>query len=174
MKTTTITNITGIIFIILGLFSIAYPLYSSLGLATLFGAVFLVGGIFHIFGAFEDKQRNGYIWNFIVGVVYVLAGVYLLSHPLIGLLYLTILLISLFFAQGILTIIFGFQQRKHTKNWIWSVISGLLTIGIAILLSITYPISALWIFGLLVGINLVIFGTSILFLSPLITKFGED
>ena len=174
MKTTTITNITGIIFIILGALSIAYPFYSSLGIETLFGALFLIGGIFHIFGAFEDKQRVGYVWNFIVGVLYIVAGVYLLSHPLIGLLYLTILLIALFFVQGILTIIFGFQQRKYAQHWIWSVISGVLTLCIAILLTLTYPISSLWVFGLLVGINLVIFGTSILLLSPFISKFRED
>jgi uncharacterized membrane protein HdeD (DUF308 family) len=170
MKTTTIANITGLIFIILGALSIAYPFYSSLGIEAFFGALFLFGGIFHLFGAFEDKQRDGYIWNFIVGVFYTLAGVYLLSHPLIGLLSLTILLIALFYAQGTLTIIFGFQQRQSTRYWVWSIISGLLTIGIATLLLVNYPISALWVFGVLVGINLLMFGISILLINPIIGK----
>lgn len=174
MKSATITNITGVIFILLGILSIAYPFYSSLGLETLFGALFLVGGIFHLFGAFEDKQRDGYLWNFVVGVLYILAGVYLLSHPLIGLLALTLLLISLFYAQGALTIIFGFQQRKSSHYWVWSVISGLLTIGIATLLLISYPISALWVFGVLVGINLLMFGISILLINPFISMAGKD
>jgi uncharacterized membrane protein HdeD (DUF308 family) len=168
MKSATITNITGVIFIILGALSITYPLYSSLGIETFFGALFLVGGIFHIFGAFEDKARTGYIWNFIVGVLYILAGVYLLSHPLIGLLALTLLLISLFYAQGIFTIIFGLQQRKSIPYWPWSVISGFLTICIATFILFSYPMSALWVFGLLVGINLFIFGLSILLVSPLV------
>ncbi len=170
MKRATIANITGVIFIILGVLSIAYPLYSSLGLEVFFGALFLFGGIFHLFGAFEDKQRDGYIWNFVVGVIYVLGGVYLLSHPLIGLLSLTILLIALFYAQGILTIIFGFQQRRATPYWVWSIVSGFLTIGIATLLLASYPISALWVFGVLVGINLLMFGISILLLNPFIAK----
>lgn len=166
MKKANIANITGAIFIILGALSIAYPFYSSLGIEAFFGALFLFGGIFHLFGAFEEKQRDGYIWNFVVGVLYILAGVYLLSHPLIGLLFLSTLLIALFYAQGILTIIFGFQQRKEARYWGWSIISGLLSIGIATLLLVSYPISALWVFGVLVGINLLIFGISLILLKP--------
>jgi len=170
MKKANIANITGITFIILGALSIAYPFYSSLGIEAFFGALFLFGGIFHLFGAFEGKQRDGYIWNFVVGVLYILAGVYLLSHPLIGLLFLSILLIALFYAQGILTIIFGFQQRKEARYWGWSIISGLLSIGIATLLLVSYPISALWVFGVLVGINLLIFGMSLILLNSFIAK----
>lgn len=170
MKKANIANITGVLFIILGALSIVYPFYSSLGIEAFFGALFLFGGIFHLFGTFEEKQRDGYIWNFVVGVLYILAGVYLLSHPLIGLLFLSVLLIALFYAQGILTIIFGFQQRKETRYWGWSLISGLLSIGIATLLLVSYPISALWVFGVLIGINLLIFGISLIFLNPFICK----
>jgi uncharacterized membrane protein HdeD (DUF308 family) len=170
MKKANIANITGVTFIILGALSIAYPFYSSLGIEAFFGALFLFGGIFHLFGAFEGKQRDGYIWNFVVGVLYILAGVYLLSHPLIGLLFLSILLIALFYAQGILTIIFGFQQRKEARYWGWSIISGLLSIGIATILLVSYPISALWVFGVLVGINLLIFGMSLILLNSFIAK----
>jgi len=170
MKNARITNITGTIFIILGVLSIIYPFYSSLGIEAFLGTLFLFGGIFQLFGAFEDKERNGYIWNFIVGVLYILAGVYLLSHPLIGLLFLSMLLIALFYAQGILTIIFGFQQRKEARYWVWSLISGLLSIGIATILLVNYPISALWVFGVLVGINLLMFGISLIILNPFIRE----
>ena len=168
MQVTSLTKTTGIIFIILGLLSIIYPFYSSLGIETFFGALFLFGGIFHIFGAFENKQRKDYIWNFVVGVFYILAGVYLLSHPLVGLLSLTIVLIVLFFIQGILMIISGFHQRNSAQKWIWSILSGFLTIAIAVILLVGYPISALWAFGILVGINLLMFGISILMVNRVI------
>ncbi len=165
MQSTSLTKTTGIIFIILGVLSIIYPFYSSLGIVTFFGALFLFGGIFHIFGAFENKERKDYIWNFIVGAIYILAGVYLLSHPLVGLLSLTIVLIFLFFIQGLLMLISGFQQRNSGPKWVWSMFSGLLTIAIALILLVGYPISALWAFGILVGINLLMFGISVLMIN---------
>jgi uncharacterized membrane protein HdeD (DUF308 family) len=170
MQSTSLTNATGVIFILLGLLSITYPFYSSVGIEILFGALFLVGGIFHLFGSSENTNRIGYLWNFCVGVLYILAGVYLLSHPVLGLLALTFILISLFFAQGIMIIIFAFQQRKFTKNWVWALFSGLLTLSLGTILLISYPISSLWAFGILTGINLLFFGVSILMINRIIVR----
>ncbi len=170
MKSTSLTNATGILFIILGILSIIYPFYSSLGMEVFFGALFLCGGIFHLFGAFENKHRTGFLWNFCIGVFYILAGVYLLSHPLIGLLTLVIVLIALFFVQGVLMIVSAFQQRRSPQKWIWSIFSGALTIAIAAILVIGYPISALWALGVLVGINLLMFGVSILLVNRAVVE----
>ena len=170
MNPPSLTNATGIIFIILGLLSIAFPFYSSVGIEVLFGVLFLVGGIFHLFGAFEGKSRSGYFWNFCVGVLYILAGVYLLRHPLVGLMALTFILIALFFAQGVLMIIFAFQQRKVTQNWVWALVSGLITIGLGFILLLSYPISSLWAFGLLTGVNLLFFGMSILMVNRMVGR----
>lgn len=160
-----VAKITGIIFIILGALSIIYPLYSSLGIEAFFGALFLFGGIFHLFGAFEDKQHAHYLWSFAIGVFFIIGGVYLLGHPVAGLLSLTMVLIALFFVQGMLMIFAGFQQRHITQKWAWAIISGLLTIGIAVILYMSYPVSALWALGLLVGVNFLMFGLSLLLIG---------
>lgn len=165
MRLESISKFSGIIFIILGLLAIIFPLYSSLGVEIFFGALFLVGGIFQLFGAFEDKHRAHYIWNFTVGVFYILAGVYLLSNPIEGLLSLTIVLIILFYIQGLLTIFYGLKQREVPQKRLWIIFSGLITIAIASILLLAYPISALWALGLLTGINLLIFGLSILMVN---------
>jgi uncharacterized membrane protein HdeD (DUF308 family) len=167
MRSSSVSNITGIIFIILGILSIIYPLYSSLGVEVFFGALFLFGGIFHLFGAFEKKHHQNYIWNFAVGVFYTLAGVYLLGNPIGGLLSLTVVLIILFYIQGILTVFYGLYQGNRTKTRAWIVFNGLITVLIATILLIAYPISALWALGILVGVNLFMFGVSILVVNRL-------
>lgn len=167
MQPKSLTNTTGVIFLISGILSIAYPFYSSLGFETLFGAFFLVGGIFQLFGAYEDTHGSGYVWNFCIGVFYILAGVYLLSHPLIGLLALTLILIALFYTQGVLMIIYGIQLRHKTPKWIWAVLNGLITVGLAFILTVGYPLSSTWAFGILVGVNLLMFGISILMVNSM-------
>lgn len=169
MPTKSLSNTAGTIFILLGLLSIAYPFYSSLGIEVFMGALFLVGGIFQLFSALEGKETSGYIWNFCIGVFYILAGVYLLSHPLMGLAILTTVLIALFFTQGVLMLIFAVQQKKHTDRWFWPFINGLITIGLGVILMSGFPISSFWALGLLTGINLFMFGISILMVNS-ITK----
>jgi uncharacterized membrane protein HdeD (DUF308 family) len=170
MPTKSLSNTAGFIFILLGLLSVAYPFYSSLGIEVFMGALFLVGGIFQLFSAIEGKEKSGYIWNFCIGVFYILAGVYLLSHPLLGLAILTTILIALFFTQGVLMVIFAFQQKKHTDRWGWAFINGLITIGLGVILMAGFPISSLWAFGLLTGINLFMFGISILMVNSMTKK----
>ncbi len=165
MTTQSITKITGIIFIILGALSIIYPFYSSLGVEVFFGALFLLGGIFKVFGAFEDKGQKHYIWNFFIGALFIIAGVYMFAQPLAGLLTLTMVLMALFFAQGIFMIIAGFQLRDTNSRWGWSVFSGLLTLCLAVILLATYPLSALWALGVLVGVNFLMTGFSLFFVA---------
>lgn len=170
MQLKSLANFTGITFIILGLLSICYPLYSSLGIEIFFGALFLFGGIFQLFGTFEDKNRPDYILSFVIGVFYILAGVYLLGNPIGGLLSLTMVLIILFYIQGALVILSGFQHRKTFPQWGWLIFNGILTIVIATILLLSYPMSALWALGILVGINLLTFGISILLINRMIGK----
>lgn len=169
MKLSSISTTAGIIFIILGLVSIAYPLYSSLGMEVLLGALFLAGGIFQLFGAFEEKHRKNIIWDFCIGVLYILAGVYLLSNPIGGLLSLTLVLIILFYLQGSLTILSAVSQFQGGQRF-WAIVSGLCALGVATILTLAYPLSALWSLGLLVGINLFFFGLSILLVNRVLTE----
>lgn len=165
MTTQSVTKVTGIIFVILGALSIIYPFYSSLGVEVFFGAIFLFGGIFKLFGAFEDKGQRHYIWNFILGALFILAGVYLFAQPLKGLLTLTMVLMALFFAQGFLMIIAGFQMREANSRWMWAVFSGILTLCIAVILLANYPLSAFWALGVLVGVNFLMTGFSLFFVA---------
>lgn len=172
MQSKMLTVTAGIIFIVMGMLSIAYPYCSSLGMEAFLGGIFLIGGIFQLFGAYEKNDHPSYLWSFFIGILYILAGVYLLGHPLVGLQILTLMLIALFYGQGILMIIFGFHVRKMSQRWIWALINGILAIGLATLLAVDYPVSSLWAIGLLVGVNLLTSGISILMLSSVMGKKG--
>jgi len=170
MHTRTQTITTGVIFILMGMLSIAFPFYSSLGMEAFLGALFLVGGIFQLFGAFDDNRHPSYVWRFFSGVIYILAGVYLLGQPLIGLQILTLIVIILFFAQGFFTLVYSFHVKQISTRWGWPLVNGILTIFLASLLLIDYPSSSLWTLGLLVGVNLLTFGLTVLMLGSYMEK----
>jgi hypothetical protein len=63
--------------------------------------------------AFSVSGWGGFLWELMVGILYLIAGGYLAFTPLGGVLTLTILLAALFLAEGVLEIMMAFRVRPH-------------------------------------------------------------
>jgi uncharacterized membrane protein HdeD (DUF308 family) len=87
----------------------------------------------------------------------------LLAYPISGIVTLTLLIAAFFFVEGVIQLMIGFQMRS-LQGWGWMVFSGIISILLAGLIWSEFPGSARWVIGLLVGVNLLIFGLSQLFL----------
>jgi uncharacterized membrane protein HdeD (DUF308 family) len=81
-----------ILLIVLGLLAIALPLATSLGVAIVVGWLILFGGLVQVAHAFQSKGIGHVIWKLLVAVFYLFAGVYLISHPALGMFGLTLAL----------------------------------------------------------------------------------
>jgi len=92
----------------------------------------------------------------------VLAGLVLIARPMQGVLTLTIVVGAYFLAEGVATIMYALEHRRElSERWAWLLAAGLMDIVIAFLIISGLPGSAEWAIGLLVGINLVIGGASL-------------
>jgi uncharacterized membrane protein HdeD (DUF308 family) len=100
----------------------------------------------------------------LVGILYVVAGLYLVFFPLASAVPLTLLLAVLFIAEGIFEVIQAFRVRPH-EGWIWLLISGIAALAVGVMIAFGLPGSAIWALGLLVGINLLFSGWSYVFLA---------
>lgn len=154
----------GILLIIAGLMAIAFPLVGGIVAKTFLGWLFLIGGIVMIVHAFSAPGWKGFIWELLIGILYLVAGGYLAFFPLTGLLTLTILIAALFIAEGIAEVIMGFQVRPH-EGWGWLLLSGIAALAVGVMIALGLPSSAEWALGLLVGINLLFSGWSYVFLA---------
>jgi uncharacterized membrane protein HdeD (DUF308 family) len=154
----------GIVLIVAGIAAIAFPLISSIAAKVLLGWLFLIGGIFTVIHAFSSQGWQGFLWELLIGILYLVAGAYLSFFPLTGLLTLTILLAILFLAEGVFEVIMAFRIRPH-EGWGWMLLSGIAAIAVALLIALDLPGSAIWALGLLVGINLLFSGWSYVFLA---------
>src|ERR1700761_646556 len=70
-----------VLFVILGIFAIAEPAIARFGLATLLGWLLIIAGVGHL--SLVSGSRG--IWQLILGTIYVIGGVFPLTHPLLGL-----------------------------------------------------------------------------------------
>jgi len=154
----------GIVLILAGLAAIAFPFLSTIAAKIVLGWLFLIGGATMIIHAFQAPGWKGFLWELLIGILYVVAGAYLAFFPLTGLLTLAILLAALFVAEGIFEVIMAFRVRPH-EGWVWLLLSGIAALAVGVLIALGLPGSAVWALGLLVGINLLFSGWSYVFLA---------
>ncbi|CAN1724601.1 membrane protein HdeD [Hyphomicrobium sp. 1Nfss2.1] len=154
----------GIVLLLAGLAAIAFPLLSGIAAKLVLGWLFLIGGVMLIVHAFQAPGWGGFLWELIIGALYVVVGGYLAFFPLAGLLTLTVLIAALFIAEGVFEVIMGFRVRPH-EGWGWLVLSGIAALVVGAIIAMGLPESAVWALGLLVGINLLFSGWSYIFLA---------
>jgi uncharacterized membrane protein HdeD (DUF308 family) len=94
----------------------------------------------------------------------VLVGVLLIRHRGEGLLVLTLLLLVYFMIEGISKVIFSLTIRPF-PNWGWVFASGAVGILVALYLWASFPITALWLLGVLLGIQLICEGAALAYLA---------
>lgn len=147
----------GILLAVLGVLGMIFPFVTGVTLSVLLGALLVVGSIFHFAQAFSGRGWRGFAVQVLLGLVYVAAGISLLANPVIGLTTLTLLLVAFFVVQGVLEILMGVRLRGE-RNWVWPVVSGVVSLVLAWLIWTSWPSSAAWAVGLLFGVGLLTSG----------------
>jgi len=155
--------IEGILLVILGLAAIIVPPLASLAVTIFLGWLFLISGIAGLALTFWARQMPGFWWSLVSAALAVVAGAILLARPVQGTLTLTIVVGAYFLAEGIATIMYALEHRRElSQRWSWLLVAGLMDILIGIIIVTGLPGSALWAIGLLVGINLLFGGASLI------------
>lgn len=150
----------GILFIILGCLAIALPQFFTFAIELLIGWLFVIAGLFLFFRLFQARDQS--FWaTLISATLNIVIGVLLLAYPIAGIITLTLFLIAYFFLDGIVKSYLSFTLKPLT-NWGWLLVSGLLSIVLGALLMAGWPNTAAWAIGLLVGINMLFTGISMI------------
>ncbi len=153
-----------ILLILAGLVAICVPEISGVAITLIFGWLMVVSGVTHFIFAFKSHTTGHVIWEILLGIVYLIAGFYLVMHPLAGLLTLTLFLACYLFFEAIFEIIQFFQIRpRHGAGWL--LFDAIVTLILAVMIYGSWPSSSVWVIGTLVGISMLFSGISRLMLS---------
>src|SRR5882757_4266441 len=153
----------GIVLAMLGLAAMIVPPLASLAVTIFLGWMFLISGVAGLIVTYWARQMPGFWWSLISAALAVLAGIVLLARPVQGVLTLTIVVGAYFLAEGVATIMYALEHRRElSERWSWMLFAGILDILIAAMIITGLPGSAEWAIGLLVGINLLFVGASLI------------
>lgn len=154
----------GIVFLVLGVLAILVPFIASLVTAIVLGWLLVLGGFVQGYHAIQNRRWANSTWALLGAALSVIAGLLIVAFPVTGTLSLTLILAAYFFAQGVLNTIRAIQHREMSF-WGWLLFDGLLSVALGILILAGWPSTAVWALGLLVGIQLVIGGSSMLLIG---------
>lgn len=155
--------IEGIVLVILGMAAIAIPQLAGIAVAIFLGWMFLISGAVGLYLTFSTRGMPGFWWSLASALLAIAAGLILLVQPIAGTLTLTIVVGAYFIAEGVATIMYALEHRRELSGrWGWLLASGILDLLVAAAIVTGLPGSAAWAIGLLVGINLVFGGTSLI------------
>ncbi|MCP3389857.1 HdeD family acid-resistance protein [Bradyrhizobium sp. CCGB12] len=153
----------GILLAVLGIAALILPPLASLATAIFLGWMLLISGIGGLIVTYWARSTPGFWWSLISAALAVLAGMLLLARPMQAVLTLTIVLGAYFLAEGVATIMYALEHRRElSSRWSWLLISGLVDIAIAFMVITGLPSSAEWAIGVLVGINLLFGGATLI------------
>src|SRR6185312_16638682 len=115
----------------------------------------------------------GFWWSLISAALAIVAGAVLLMRPVQGTLTLTIVVGAYFLAEGVATIMYALEHRRElSERWGWMLTAGVMDIIVAGFIIAGLPGSALWAIGLLVGINLMFGGATLIGMALAARKPG--
>lgn len=162
----------GVLLVVLGLALIAAPVVGTLAVAVVIGWFLIIGGIAQIVHAFMEQRWSGFLLELLSGILYGAVGLLLLVYPLAGAKALTLLLAAFLAIEGVFRIAMALRVRP-ARGWGWLLAGGAVTLVLAILIWMEWPSSALWVIGLLVGINLLFTGWSLCMVALAVRSAGD-
>jgi uncharacterized membrane protein HdeD (DUF308 family) len=161
--------IAGIALVVLGSIAIVAPGLATLVVAKFIAWLLIVSAIAEFYLAFQVHGGWRIAGAVLTGLVSLVAGVWLLLNPLVGAAALTLLLAAYFVATGVVKAVAAFQLRP-VRGWGWALASAVASIVLGLIVFSGWPGTALWVLGLMVGIDLLFYGWALLGLRAAVNR----
>jgi uncharacterized membrane protein HdeD (DUF308 family) len=147
----------GALLLLAGLLAIAAPFFAGIAASVFFGWLILFAGVAHLVYAWSERGGGAILWQVLIGLVYVIAALYMLVLPIAGVVALTLVLALYIAIEGAFELVV-FSMLRRLRGAVWFLIDGLVSLLLAGLIFFHWPSSSLWAVGTLVGISLLFSG----------------
>ena len=155
--------------IVIGLIAVTLPEIGGLAVALYFGWLLLLAGVALLLFAWRTHAAGVLPLQAGLGILYVLLGLFLILKPGAGLASLTLLLAGYLLLEGLLELTAAFRARPAAGRT-WLIIDGVVALVLALMIVTSWPSSAAWVVGTLVGINLIFGGISRLMVTGAVRR----
>lgn len=150
----------GIILFIFGISIIRHPIASYLGLAMYFSIIIIVLGISEIMNAFAGKGARHWGWGLTIGILDLIFGFILLTHPAITEDILPYMVGFILMFKSIDFIAESIQlSTLKIKGWGWILFAGIITLIFSFMI-VFYPLFGVFNIIIWTGLSFMFAGIS--------------
>ncbi len=148
----------GVTLIIFGVLAIAYPVLATLTSVEVLGFLLVFGAVVEFVSAVWGRRWGGFFLHLLGGLLYLFLGAVIIEHPALGAAGYTLMMAVFFVATGLARVVFALSQRF--TGWGWTLLSGAVTFLLGVMIWRQFPVSALWVIGTFLGVELIFNGWS--------------
>jgi uncharacterized membrane protein HdeD (DUF308 family) len=131
---------------------------ATIGTSLVLGWLLVISGVLEMIHAFRVRRWGGLFLHLIGGVLGILVGLLVVTHPVAGAAAWTLLFASFLTVIGLFRLIAAISLRF--PNWGWAVFDSIVTLAMGVLIWAQWPWSGIWFLGLAVGVSLILRGWS--------------
>jgi uncharacterized membrane protein HdeD (DUF308 family) len=146
----------GVLLTVCGLVAIVLPAVTSVAVMLVLGILLMVAGIVTIVTSFWAGKWSGALVQMLVGVLYLVVGMMIRELPVASAMTMTAFVAAFFIVVG------GFRALAalvvRFPYWGWSLLNGLVTFLLGVIICRHFPQESLAILGLLIGIEMIFNG----------------
>lgn len=154
----------GLLMIIAGAIALGNLVLSTVVSVLYIGVLMAISGGAQIVHAFQVKTWGAFIFWLLDGLLFLAAGIIAVVVPMVAAEMLTLLLGISLIIGGAFRLVAAFQLRP-ADGWGWIAFSAVIAVLLGIEIIAGWPVSGLWVLGLLLGIDLIFNGVAVLFLG---------
>jgi uncharacterized membrane protein HdeD (DUF308 family) len=164
--------VTAILALLGGAAAIVIPPVATLTITLFIGWILVYSGVVMAIHSWTQRA-GGRTWERALNALLALViGICIVLFPGSGALSLTLLLVIWFVVSGGLQLAAA-RQLRGLPGAGWMLFGGVLAIVLAVLIALDLPSSAEWAIGLIVGVNLIFWGTRALVTASLLKRVFE-
>jgi len=146
----------GIGLMLLGIAAIIRSVKATVISMSFFGWLLLIAAGIETAQAILVGKWAGFFLHLLAAVLFGVTGALFVWKPMISAEVSTLFMAMFFLMAGLFQLVSALVI--HLPGWGWYTLDGIVTFVLGILILAEWPVSALWVIGLFVGISLVFYG----------------
>jgi uncharacterized membrane protein HdeD (DUF308 family) len=143
---------SGIFFLLVGIAAMSSPVLFTAVIVKLVAFLILASGVVSLVMAIMGKHKGYLILEIISGIIRIAAGILLLNCLASSAVFITMVFAWYLLAEGVF-VMAASLKLKPLPGWFWTLLSGLASGILGVMILLKWPLSSLVVLGLYFGIS---------------------